>query len=140
MSSYFKVKSLVFAGASLAFLSGSALGQVEGVCFVDVQQQGSPCVCVTEDEFDAVRQTSAVVLCQRPDSIEELSRLSTDIDEEIIVPQTAKGNNGIGNDEVGDPPGGGNTGNDVEGARTAQTTGPGAKGPDGSRSDNKNNN
>jgi len=45
----------------------------------------------------------------------------------------AKGNNGIGNDEVGDPPGIGNSGNDVEGTRTAQTTGPGAKGRNGSR-------
>ena len=77
MWSYFKIKSLVFASTSLVFLSGSALGQTEGTCFIDIRQQGSPCVCLSESEFDAVRPDAAVVLCELPDATErQLSRLN----------------------------------------------------------------
>ena len=77
MSSYFKVKSLVFASTSLVFLSGSAFGQMDGVLFIDIRQQGSPCVCLSESEFDAFRPDAALVLCEKPDAIErQLSRLN----------------------------------------------------------------
>ncbi len=76
MSSYFNVKSLVFASTSLVFLSGSALGQ-EGVCFIDIRQQGSPCVCLSEPEFDAFRPDGDLVLCELPDATDrQLSRLN----------------------------------------------------------------
>jgi hypothetical protein len=98
---------------------------------------------MSEAEFDAFRPDNPL-LCQIPDpNKDRVSRLSSDILDDGFVPEPderMKGNNGIGNDEVGDPPGGGNTGNDVEGVRTAQTTGPGAKGPNGTRSDNQNGN
>jgi hypothetical protein len=43
MYSNLRLKSLVFAGSSLIVLSTSAVAQTqEGVCFIDVQQQGSP--------------------------------------------------------------------------------------------------
>jgi hypothetical protein len=129
-------------------MSGGAAAQdISGVCYIDMSRQGQSCVCETEaGSF----QQAEMAFCRLGDKEQRLSALTPGpstppgVTPENPPPENpppgeppthgkAKGNNGIGNAEVGDPPGIGNSGNDVEGTRTAQTTGSGAKGRNGSR-------
>lgn len=125
-------------------LTNGAVGQnFDGTCFIDYFREGKPCVCRTETGVEVLDEKAGAAACLSTDE-QELTRAVPDRTPPTVTPPgtppgenppetVAKGNNGIGNDEVGDPPGIGNSENDEEGERTAQTDGPGARGPGGSR-------
>jgi hypothetical protein len=134
----------------MLMISGAAAQGSSEFCYIDVTRQGQACVC--EAGGAPVRQ-SDMAACRRGE--ERLSALAINPSSPPgVTPENPptenppphnppghnppglskpKGNNGIGNTEMGDPPGIGNSGNDVEGTKTARSDGPGARGKSGSR-------
>ena len=134
MSSNFRVFSLACSSA-LLFLSSSAFGQTEGVCFVDLQQNGTPCVCLSEEQQEGFRLNDSAVLCD-PEGAQQLSRLTPNLQDPIdaIDPNdpvdpvdptqpTQPANNGIGNDVQDAPGNSGVTNGDVADGDQSEETG-----------------
>ena len=143
--------SFVASACGILMNGGVAAQGVADGCYIEMSPQGQSCVCETEA---GISEQQADMTACRVKGEDRLSALtpSSSPPPGVVTPENpptgkppiggppnaeVKGNNGIGNDEAGSPPGIGNSGNDVDGARTAKTSGPGAKGPGGSRPDSK---
>ena len=138
---------LALACSSALVLSSAAFGQTEGACFVDPQQDGTPCVCLSEKQQQDFRLNDNAVLCDAEGAL-ELSRLTPELQDLVdpLVPGTPVTpvtppvepvdpnqpvNNGIGNG-VQDAPGSSDVTNgdvaDGDQSETAGTSGTAANG------------